>query len=614
MCPVDRAPRAHSNGRASGWRGLLLLLVLALSAQAQDTGVPDPQAPPAQVAPTGQEGLATALPTQQQAEEQLALVRDNVELDEASRSLATSLWEQVLAELRQTQDLQATAQSFDTARSEAPARLESLRAQLATPPGALELPPPSATLTQLQEALDLAQAEVVQADQALAALESERSHRAARRAELPAVIAQARQAVSQPPEIPTPGVDSTQAVAAARRVLDLAQRARTAAQLAANEAELASYEARGELLTARLDAALRAAQRGRARVEALTERVTERRRADAEAAARSAAERVNGGDELPLVRALAEQNVRLAARRVEVTELLTRTGQRALELNRQLAELESKRTRVNDKVRIAGFTDSIALLLRRHANELPEARVHRSALRARRDSLNTIELETLEVEDERAELFSDLDAAVAERLEQLDPDTPEAARAEAEQSVRELYQARLTQLTALKADLDITFAAIVDANTVEQQLVLAVTDYERFIDEHVLWVVSTAPLGVADVRHSGTAIAWLLDGAAWVELAAASWDAMRLHPATSVATLLTLVLLVLMRPVLRRRVVGLAHPQRTGRAPSVKPVLFSLLLTLVNSAVLPSDARGTESEPMGISQSSASCFSRIAMG
>ncbi|GJM22087.1 MAG: potassium transporter [Planctomycetota bacterium] len=570
------------HGRAVVLSAMLGLFALASALGAQEAEPAVVQDPATSVPP-----MVASVPTQAQVEQEIAALREAPDMDETLRAAALAYWEQALSDLKITQELKTAAQAFDAARTDAPTRLETLRTQLASPSAEAELPASGTPLVALQEALDLAQAEAAQAEQALAALEVERTHRAARRAELPALIAQARQSASQPFEIGPQNGEGSGLALAARRASELTQHARAAAQQAAYEAELTSYEARGDLLTARTDAALRAMQRARSLVERLTARVTEQRSAEAGAAARSAAERARGSASLEPVRELAEENTALTARRVEVTALLARMGQLSLEMNRQSSDLDTKRTRVDEKVRIAGFTDSIALLLRRHANELPDPRAHRAALRTRRDLLNAIELETLEVEDERSLLFANLEAALAARLDQLPDDVEPAQRIEAETELRELLSERLTQLTALRKDLDLTFATIVDVNTVQQQLVLAVSDYERFIDEHVLWVVSTTSLRFDDFPRVGRALAWLLDGTAWLDTLHSVSDGVAEVPLPSLGIVLALLCLLVLRPVLRRRVIALGHAPRKNRMPSAKPLLLALFYTLTNSAIIP---------------------------
>jgi len=570
------------SGAATTPRALVLAVVLAAAAAGQDATIPvlaaaapvqdagpPPQAAPAPAAQTWTAGAIEA----RIAELEAATGED------APPPELVALWEQALEVRRAIDDALARTAEFAAARENAPARLAEIRE---TDDAPLAQPPPDAPLTALEEALGVAQAAATQAQATLDAIERERTERAARRAELPELIAAA---TSRRADLARPAVVEGEAsgLAQARAVLAALQARRLDVELELYTTELASYEARGQLILARADLAARRLARARQLVDALQTRVSTRRQQEAVAAAEAAARaRREALGAHPAIRDLVDENERLAARRLQIASELTAATRAQTETRTLLEEVRAKRARVLEKVEIAGFTDAIAYLLRRHRGELPPPARHAQAAERHRARAVEVQLELMDRQDVLDALRAGPEVAAREVLADV-----EGADDELLQLARETLAQQIDLARDLIRELDTLFATLIDAEARERELVRTVREYASYIDEHVLWVPSHAAVARQDWTHGIAALDWLLDGRAALETIGSVAAAWRAQPFVTVFWLGGLLLLGVLHPLLHRRDVAIGHELASQRLPPYLPTPRVLVSTAVGAAAWP---------------------------
>ena len=89
-------------------------------------------------------------------------------------------------------------------------------------------------------------------------------------------------------------------------------------------------------------------------------------------------------------------------------------------------------------------------------------------------------------------------------------------RAELEAAVHEALKTERDYLGDLINDYNTYFGKLVDLANAEQQLIDETEHCALYIDQRVLWIASTTPIGVDDVRLAGDGLWWLAGPEAWL--------------------------------------------------------------------------------------------------
>lgn len=511
-------------------------------------------------------------------------------LDPAAKSAALDYYQQAGHQLEQAAVWTQRATEYATKAEEAPTLLETIRAELATPPEAPDLGlTAETTLAQIEHALTEAEAQLREAHQRADELQAEPQRRSERRAALAAELADVRARLAELDDaLAAPPGDDPAPVAEARRIMLLAQREALHRQVAADEGELASYDARTNLLSAHTDRALRRVEQAQLLVNGAQDLAMLRRRLEAEAGTREA-ERlsVEAAGKAPAIQSLADDNQGLAdlragpegvaARLERVTSELSRTREREAQLRDQFRSTRRK-------VAAAGLTPAMGVLLRKQYEHLPEPAVLRRDARARQVKISQAQYGLIQVEEWRAQ-YGDIERQMQPLLLGL----AAAAGSDSEEFetvARQLLTARRDLLDALLTDYTAYFDRLVELDVIMRALAETAAEYRGYIEERILWVRSAPPRDDAgralrsgyDLRGTAEAVEWLFTPDAWREAAQFTLaDAQR--DWAQVAAFLALTLLLLLS---RRRL----HARLGEVASAVRrPSTDSFLLTAETLAI-----------------------------
>jgi potassium efflux system protein len=181
-----------------------------------------------------------------------------------------------------------------------------------------------------------------------------------------------------------------------------------------------------------------------------------------------------------------------------------------------LDKLKTGAAALKERIEAAGVTQAISVLLRKQRADLPDVRSLRRRIRARQSEMSAVQLQLLELHDERAAL-ADLDQRTEQLLAGLGPTVSGAERQDIEGAVRSLLQAKRDYVESLRSDLDSYFGKLVDLDMAERDLVAETKDSANYIDENILWFRSTARLGLADFPDAWEGLRWLAQGKNWTE-------------------------------------------------------------------------------------------------
>ncbi len=371
---------------------------------------------------------------------------------------------------------------------------------MAVPPAQVcEAIPDQLTLPQIEQEVSTHEAGLEERRKALLDVETELKGRAARRARIPEQTSAAKERladINSKLQAAGGGDDGNPAGLASRAMLIV--RRRTAEQeISCCEKELRAYEARTELLPASRDLDTRQVALAEQELKQWQEVANRRRKQEAEQQARQALRQA--GQAHPVVKALAARNAELAEMRKSLVASITETTARLEEVKGQLTALKENFTSVQQKVETVGLTNEIGLLLRNKRETLPNVRELRRNAALQQQTIGQGQLEQMKLYDERRPL-ADLEAETQVELRRQHLIEQSDERSDLATAVRQALSTRRDYLDALNIDYDKYYSKLVDLYAAEQLLIKETERYARYIDERVLWIASTTPLGVGDAQ------------------------------------------------------------------------------------------------------------------
>jgi len=516
--------------------------------------------------------------------------RDDAALDEPTRTKLLGLYDQAIENLKRAEDWAAKAAEFEKARIEAPERLERIRINLALTPEELKPEvPPEATMEFMEQRLAQAEAELKAARDSATRLDEERKLRGQRRTDLPTAIVETKQKLdAAAAELPTtPPTDEPSEVTAARRLAMETGRTALAAEVDVYEKELASYEARGDLSTARRELAAREVTRIEALVTAWRSVVNDRRRIETEAAAKEAARaRREAARAHPAVKRVADETAEWAEKRsqAKLADRIESVTQRLDEATKSLKKWSDEYDSVNKRLTATGLTHTMGQLLRQKREELPSIRSHRQALSELQRESSEVFVERTQAEDALDELIYSTDSVVQGVLAELEPALGELERQEIRESVKESLQARRDYIRNLTGDYASYLENLDKLEIQERLLIQRLEDFSNYIDERILWVRNTSLPRVDDVSHLTSGAAWLFRPDRWRNVAQAVWTTARTNLASSSVLVLVLAVLTALqgrfRTTLRSLGEGASQPYAHEFTPTVRAIFFTLLVAV----------------------------------
>jgi len=571
----------------------LCLCPVALAVAAASAQTPtETQTPAATQAPAAPDVTVLSI---SDVESRIARVEQDATLTEQVKSRLLEVYRQALDDLKRADSWIAKKAEFDNAREQTPATLSSIKEQLAQPvKGATPDLPTDATLQQVEQMFAQADADLKSARSAATALDDERKRRTDRRAELPGLITATRLTLDETSRefaALAPSEDN-QELALAQRTAVLAKRAVLLAEAEAYEAEVLSYDARGELLTARRDLAARTASQAETIVKFWQDAVNTRRRDEADKAAKEAkAARKAAASSNPALKPLAEENAAWAERRTKerLPDRIEQATQLQDEITKTMTKIANDFASVTAKIRAAGLSHTMGLLLRRQRDTLPNIREHQDAVERRRFEVSTVQVALIELEDARSSVTTDADTLVQEVAERIDPSKTEEERKEILDLAQELLQLRRNYIDSLISDYNSYFVKLVDVDSAERRLIDKIEEFNAYIDERILWIESASLPRVEDIGHGVEAVAWLVHPENWRNAAVTLWSAVRAKPVPVAFFLPLFLALAVSRPRIWRHTRGLgeraAKPYAREFGVTAQAVVLTGLVTLLLPAI-----------------------------
>ncbi|MEK7483427.1 MAG: mechanosensitive ion channel domain-containing protein, partial [Planctomycetota bacterium] len=440
------------------------------------------------------------------------------EIDDKIKGEILEIYRKTLTSIKEIEIKTAEIVTLDQDRLEAPKLLEQIRSEKPQTFTKLELPA-EISLQQLEQALTLAKNELSEAKLRLTNLEDEVKRRAEQRVKIPKDILEAKQKLETIQKQIQQSSDTSkgQDYYVAQKTYWSTQKKLSETQILASEKEILNYDARIELMPARREQAARNISYLEKQAKAYEEAVNDKRKIETERAIQEAKEALKKtANTHPVAQNLAKENELFAKKRANLN--LKRISDEIAKTQKTLHDFTNNAKWVREKIKVAGLSESLGLVLRTEKEKFLDLNSHRKKNLVRETEITAIRIDLLEIQKKRDDLFPDIDAQkdhLLTQLEQLEPLINKEAKDAIATALDNLLKTQTENLDSLLKDYTNYYTSLIDLDTREKELIQQAENYAAFIDENILWVRSSSPFEVKDFSYSFFAIHWLLQEEAW---------------------------------------------------------------------------------------------------
>jgi small-conductance mechanosensitive channel len=282
----------------------------------------------------------------------------------------------------------------------------------------------------------------------------------------------------------------------------------------------------------------------------------------------------------PAIRSEADRNAQLAQRKLELLAAAKKTqaslSEQKSNLKRRIADFDELKKRAET----SDYSQAIGVLLRNQQAGLQNSDVIRSQYRERRPAITDLNVEIMDWDEKRRQLFIDLEGEVELLVKQLEASFSQALDTDLTEQVRELLSARLTLYQDLidvgNAELDRMVAVDTQAKLLANQI----DDEEKWLAEHVLWVRSAEWVGSSSIDYVA-AFQSAVGQQEWRTTADLIRKYVSRHWAWIVGTLVSLALILSARQRLKARIREYGHQAQKTTTIEFRPTVIALILTLI---------------------------------
>jgi potassium-dependent mechanosensitive channel len=433
-----------------------------------------------------------------------AAVADSTTLsDEVKQQLQQQL-DQAVELADQATKLQQRLASVRTAIESGPAEIAALKAQLEQPGIPTEINPPAdAGLAELENFRLADQQRLTEVESKLEAWESQAKVRSERRPQMPVLIETAMKEVEEAEKAlaTAPQEDADALVTAVSRIEREALLALRKVELEMVRAEQSRYEALSELFPLQRDVLTRDRNALEARLQLWDAALTQARQREVQRQEEEAARKLEEAN--PELRQLAERNSELTRERTKLQESLKTWSSQLNEFGKTLGKVEDRYEQIVEQEKILGLTTPIGLELRSDRATLPNRRQYERRLRSTEEEIRDLLASRFRLDSERRQL-ADIDTATRQVSEEL------SESVQNDESLLEAIRGYLLQkreyLDGLLADHQTAIDTLGKIDFTCRSLITLISDYQEYIDQRVLWIRSSAPIGMSYPAESLDAI------------------------------------------------------------------------------------------------------------
>lgn len=545
--------------------------------------VPLPQPAPATMAVT--ESVVEVRTLVDQLRTQLGTAAD---LDDAVKADLQKRLDAAAMLLKSVDDSVTRVAGWEAEIESAPQTIEGIRLQLSAPlqekfPEIVE----QETLQETTQKATEAQTLVTTRAEELAARETDIKTRTDRRTDLPRLIAampEKVEALRKQLDAPAPQGENT-LLTAARKVEARSQLLAAEQQQRSMQVEQRRIDVLAELTTLQRDLTQRLLNRAKRQVDAWQVVVADHRKKDIERQAREAREAA--AEAHPSLRLTAERATALAERRAEVASLIEKVRKETEASDAVAKKVADAHTSILDKVRIGGgLSTTIGLVLRQKRTELPDLKRYRQRIHEIETELPRIQLERMELDEERSRL-ADPETAFDQLQAELAASDTVLPQSVTESLIRELLENRVRFIKSLIDDLDSYQSELTRLELSTRSVLTQTEEFTTYIDENVLWIRSNEVLGLSDLTSLASESLELMAWDDWVSMPGLIAESFVSQPLPSIGLGLLAFLILLSRRRAVKSIRRLGEEAAKPSSTSFRPTALAVLATFIAAAAWP---------------------------
>jgi len=545
----------------------------------------------------GAQTAPDAAPDIAAVEAQRKSIADAQGMDEALRKRVLEQYDEALRLLKTAQEWKSKAGYFDQAQKRAPNEVKGLQEYLAKPPEvqAVQIPD-KVDLPQLEHLLSQSEAQYKNLQSEFDQLIREPGRRTDRRNEVAALQAAAQQRIVEtqnelnaPPE-----TAETPEYAAAHRLALQARIEAARQEMAAYEKEVKCYDVRGDMIALLQESTKRRLAQAETEFKAFRDAVAEQRRKEARKAAEDARRVLMEltKDDPAIQRQatkLAEDNAKLAEQRMGEEGFTGKieSANATLEKERaRLKQIEDQYNRILERVKTSGLDSAAGVMLREQKALLPSIRDLKRQIRERKTAISKTQLAQNALRETRLSL-ADEERKLYEAITALTPRSPESVSKDIRKRLSGLIQDQRDLIDAIQRDSEVYLNLAFEINACQERLIAQTRQFTGYINENILWIGATAPLGVQTLVETKKAVLWLADSAAWRQLPRLLKSNLLSDMELTVPALAVLLTWLLFLRRIRARITALGVEAKKKRATRFSQTLETAGLTAMAAGFWP---------------------------
>jgi len=273
--------------------------------------------------------------------------------------------------------------------------------------------------------------------------------------------------------------------------------------------------------------------------------LTERQRQEAEDMqdALNQAEKELSGKH-PLIQVMTRENMQYSLDLQAITTKIENYTEQKTKIDTQASAIESDFKSAEKKISLAGLSPILGKILREQRSNLVTQDQFSLQSEIIQNETALTSLEQYKVED-KLKKFTDIDSDLKEMMQQVDLKLPLEQRMTIQAELRVLLNSQKELLNKLATGYTTYLRTLGDFDFGRQQMVSQANKFAAYLDENLLWVKSSDPIGAGYIAGLFHSTKWLLSPFNWMALNKDALKVAMQNPFLIFIGVLSLVLLLL---------------------------------------------------------------------
>ncbi len=286
------------------------------------------------------------------------------------------------------------------------------------------------------------------------------------------------------------------------------------------------------------------------------------------------------------IQTIARENAQF---RNELEELVDRENRVIGELEKTqvgLESIESDFERTRQRVDVVGPTEAIGKMLLSRRNDLPSVRSYRRTSAERVDEISRATDRQIGI-DELLRERADIQGVVDGVTRGFAPDLPGGTKAAFLDETTKLARNRRQALRDLQTLYGSYISQLTSLDLAERQLVSLSGTFTDYINDQLMWIPSSGIGALIKPEASGRLLLWILSPSNWLRLAEDLWDLFLSKPVILLLLVGLFAVVLFTWPLISKRIVYIGEKTRAIRSDSFLLTVRVLVLTLLIVGAIP---------------------------